>query len=597
MSEKPSAQKPTTAAVFARLLTLLAPLRAPMLAAVLFGVLANLCVIFIPVLGGMALASIAGLGKALSPALLMALIASCALGRTAFRYVEQLLNHHVAFTLLATIRSRVFEALRRLAPARLEGHDRGDLIALITADVELLEVFYAHTVSPVAIAAVVCTAMVVSMGTIHPLLALVQALAYVVVGVVMPRLYLRLTAQPGRDVREGFGKLNAFFFDSLRGLEQSIQYGEGDARRDTINRMGDALAGRLRRLRWLEARGSASALLAVLFFSAAILLVAIALYGSGAIDGSGVIVSTLAMMSSFGPVLALAALSHGLAQTTGAARRIFAVLDEAPAVEEVTGGVDTGFSGASLEGVCFSYGDRGRDGRQDVAAVPAGAKRREGPAGGGSHDAPVSGTRGESPSLFEDFDLALPFGATIGIVGKSGSGKSTLVKLLMRFWDVEGGRVLLSGHPIKDINTSALREMQSHMAQDTQLLDRSLYDNIILARPDATREEVEAACGRASILAFIQSLPEGFDTRVGELGERLSGGERQRIGLARAFLHDGPLMILDEPTSNLDSLNEAAILKSLHEARAGATVILVSHRASTMRVADEIYELERDGDS
>jgi ABC-type multidrug transport system fused ATPase/permease subunit len=573
-----------TFGVLMRLLGELAPLRLPMLCAIVFGIAANLCVILIPVLGGVALAYVAGLyapgGMWGSPVALMVAIALCALGRTLFRYVEQLLNHHVAFTLLALIRSKVFSALRRLAPAKLEGRDRGDLIALITADIELLEVFYAHTVSPVAIAVAVCAVMVVFMGFIHPLLSLVQTVAYVVVGLLIPRLYLRLTAQPGREVREGFAGLDAFVFDGLRGLEQTIQYGGGAARRVAIERMGRALSQRLERLRWLEARGSALSLLAVLFFSVAVLFTAIALYGLSAIDGAGVVVSTLAMMSSFGPVLALAALSHGLAQTTGAARRIFAVLDEEPAVLEVTGGVDTDFAGADFEAVGFSYG--GAVAGAERGAVPS-AERGAVP-------------RTASP-LLEGFNLRLGVGRIMGITGRSGSGKSTLAKLLMRFWDVKEGRVLISGHDIRGVNTASLRAMQSYMTQDTQLLNLSLRDNICIARPDATQGALEDACERAALLDFIEGLPEGLDTVAGELGERLSGGERQRIGLARAFLHDAPLMILDEPTSNLDALNEAVILRSLHETRAGKTVLLVSHRASTMRIADEVYELVQTGGS
>jgi ATP-binding cassette subfamily C protein len=624
MSDAPTRRQKGTAdtlGILMRLLGEVAPLRLPMLAAIVFGIAANLCVIFIPVLGGVALASVAGLtgltgaagtvGTVVgtagvaglpSPVALMALIASCALGRTAFRYVEQLLGHYVAFRLLALMRSKVFTALRGLAPAKLEGHDKGELIALITSDIELLEVFYAHTVSPVAIAAAICAAMTVFMGLIYPLLALIAALAYAVVGILVPRRYLALTAKPGKEVREGLGRLGAYFHDSLRGLEQTIQYGGTKERLASVKGMSEALGRQLERLRWLEARGGALSLLAVLSFSVAVFLVAIILYGLGAIDGADVIVSTLAMMSSFGPVLALASLSHGLAQTTGAARRLFALLDEAPAVDEVTGGVDVGFSGAAFESVGFSYaeGVLSDEDAPPAAAVPsAAAPSAAAPSAAAS--APPASTSAPpaaaSAPHFENIDFTNGSERIFGIAGRSGSGKSTLIKLLMRFWDVDTGRLAVSGHDIKGINTAALRDMQSYLTQDTQLLNMSLRDNILIARPTATQDELERACEKAAILSFIKGLPQGFDTVAGELGERLSGGERQRIGLARAFLHDASLMILDEPTSSLDSLNEAAILGALHKGRDGKTVVLVSHRESTMRIADEVYELVQTGDS
>lgn len=539
--------------ILRRLMKLVTPLSGHMSLAVLSGVAGNLCAIFMTVLGGYALLDAAGIRTGISLVAVLVFIAILALARGILRYAEQRLNHFIAFKLLALIRDRVFEALRRLSPAKLEGWDKGNLLSVITADIELLEVFYAHTISPVAIAVIVSAGMCVFLGLMHPLFAAVAAAGYVVVGAVLPRLTAKTEQATGREFRKGFGELNSFVLDSLRGVGQSIQYGNGMERLKDISEKTERLSQTEKELKRMEGKSAAWTNVAVIAFPAILLVSGLLLYQSGSVNFSDLLIGTVAMLSSFGPVIALASVSHNLAQTFAAAGRVFDLLDEEPAVAEVAGGMEPDFEGMKSDQVSFAYGDE---------------------------------------KILDDFSLSIDKDKVIGITGRSGSGKSTLLKLLMRFWDTDSGKVLLSGEDIKKVNTRRLRELQSYMTQDTQLFNDTLLNNIRIAKSDATREEVEEACKKASIHSFIEALPDGYETRIGELGGRLSGGEKQRIGLARAFLHDAPLILLDEPTSNLDSLNEAVILKSLYEAGNGKTVVLVSHRDSTMRIADEVYTVE-----
>lgn len=536
-----------------RLMKLVAPLGGHMALAILSGTAGNLCAIFMTVLGGYALLDAAGLQAGISLAAVLAIIAALALSRGVLRYAEQRLNHFIAFKLLALIRDRVFEALRRLSPAKLEGRDKGNLLSVITADIELLEVFYAHTISPVAIAIIVGAGTCLFLGLMHPLFAVIAAAAYLTVGAALPGITAKTEAKTGLEFRNEFGELNSFVLDSLRGVGQSIQYGAGADRLKDINEKTERLSQTEKKLKRLEGKAAAWMNIAVVAFPAAILVCGILLYRAGSVGFSDVLIGTVAMMSSFGPVIALANVSHNLTQTFAAARRVFDLLDEQPAVAEVTGGADPEFGGMECDHVSFAYGNE---------------------------------------KILDDFSFSINKNKVIGITGRSGSGKSTLLKLLMRFWDSNGGKVFFSGEDIKMVDTKRLREMQSYMTQDTQLFNDTLLNNLRIAKPDASLAEVEEACRKASVHSFIASLPEGYQTRAGELGGRLSGGERQRIGLARAFLHDSPLILLDEPTSNLDSLNEAVILKSLYDAESGKTIVLVSHRPSTMRIADEVYTVE-----
>lgn len=540
-------------AVMGRLVGLVRPLAGFMALAVALGLAGHLAATFVTVLGGVAVLGTLGEPMGLGTVAALWAMGACALVRGPLRYGEQACNHYIAFKLLALVRDRVFTALRRLAPAKLEGRDKGDLVALVTSDIELLEVFFAHTVSPVLIAVLFSAVMVAFIGSYSPWLGLVALLAYVAVGAVVPVAASRAAGDAGAEVRAKAGALASYVLDGLRGIAEVVQYGRGDERlAGMAARTRGLLADEayLKRVGGLDTAATGAVIMA---FDLAMLVSAAALYGQGAVTFSGVLVPTLALMGSFGPVVALANLGATLQQTIASGNRVLDILDEEPQVADVVGRPEVGFSGASASHVDFSYGD---------GPVLAGVS------------------------------VDVPEGSVVGLVGRSGSGKSTLLKLFMRFWDVQGGSVAVSGTGVADVNTCNLRDLEGYMTQDTHLFHDSIRNNLRIARLDATDDEIEAACRAASVHDFIAGLPQGYDTPVGELGDTLSGGERQRLGLARAFLHDAPFLLLDEPTSNLDSLNEAQVLRSLAEGRDGRTVLLVSHRESTMRVADRVFSVE-----
>ena len=528
-------------AVMARLVVLVRPMVGYMLLAISMGLAGHLCASFITILGGYAVLDGLGQGAPISLHTLFACVAVFALMRALLRYGEQACNHFIAFKLLAILRDRVFRALRRLAPAKLEGRDKGNLISVITSDIELLEVFYAHTLSPLAIAALFTVAMCLFIGSFHGALGLLALAAYAVVGVVIPLAVSRSSGE------------SAFVLDSLRGLSETQQYGQGAKRLAEMNARTDALAQTEARMKRIAGRNNAVTGAAILVFDLAMLLAGTALYQAGQVGYAGVLIPTIALFSSFGPVVALAALGSTLQNTIAAGNRVLDILDEQPVVKDIERQEPINFDGAAARHVRFAYG-------------------------------------GET--ILDDVSVDIPKNAVVGITGRSGSGKSTLLKLLMRFWRVQSGEVSLSGRNIERVNTRDLRDMESFVTQETQLFHDSIRNNLRLAKLDATDAEIEAACRKASVHDFIMTLPRGYDTPVGELGDTLSGGERQRLGLARAFLHDAPFILLDEPTSNLDSLNEAVILRALHQERMDKTVVLVSHRQSTMRMADTVYCVE-----
>ena len=546
-------KKRSDLAVMLRLVGLVKPLMGFMALAIAMGVAGFLCAQFIPIFGGFAI--VKALGGAGLPALgvLFACMGVFALARGVLRYAEQACNHYIAFKLLALIRDKVFGALRRLAPAKLDGRDKGDLIAVITSDIELLEVFYAHTLSPIAIAAIMSVIMTLFIGSYHWLLGLIAALGFFAVGVVVPVLAARFGGSRGLEYRTQAGALSAFVLDSLRGLGELLQYDAGQRRLDELDARTGSLLATEKKMK--TALGTATACTGALIwlFSLSMLAAGSLLYTNGLIGFDGVLIPLIAILSSFGPVVALANLGSTLQQTFAAANRVLDILDEEPVVAENTTGRTIPFTGAACDNVSFTY---------------------------------------QAEPILKNVSLTLPENKIIGITGRSGSGKSTLLKLLMRFWDVGSGQVAISGEDVKNIRTASLRSLQSYVTQETYLFHDSIEENVKLAKPNATHEEVVEACKKASVHDFIMSLPNGYDTNVGELGDTLSGGERQRLGIARAFLHDAPLILLDEPTSNLDSLNEAVILQSLHRQRKGKTVVLVSHRASTMRIADTTYSVE-----
>lgn len=538
--------------VMTQLIKLIKPLTGYMLLAILMGFLGHLCASFLTIFGGYAVLNLLGFS---APTLTVIFSCVCvfALLRGILRYAEQACNHFIAFKLLAFIRDKVFQALRKLCPAKLEGKDKGNLISIITSDIELLEVFYAHTISPAAIAFLFTIVLCLFIGRFHWLLGITALAIYLIVGIVIPILISKASGDDGIQFRTQSGDLSSFVLDNLRGLSETIQYGQGRKRLEEMNQKTDALIINEERMKKIIGRNIAITNTIILLSDLIMLFLSIMLYQKGRIEVDGVLISTIALMSSFGPVVALANLGSTLQNTFAAGNRVLDILEESPLVKEITEENELSFFGAAAEHVTFSY---------------------------------------DEEEVLSDISVNIPQHSIIGIVGKSGSGKSTLLKLLMRFWNVQSGSVKISNTEISQINTANLRDIESLVTQQTHLFHDSIACNLRIAKLDATQEELETACKKASIHDFIMSLPKGYDTPVGELGDTLSGGERQRLGLARAFLHNAPFVLLDEPTSNLDSLNEAVILKSLHEEREGKTVVLVSHRQSTMRIADTIYSVE-----
>lgn len=555
--EASGAQAPKRRSAFsimARLVGLTRPLLPVMAFAIVLGVLGFFAAIFLTVFAAYGLLDAAGVWGVVPLGAACAAVAVCGVVRGPLRYGEQLCNHYLAFKILALVRDRVFGKMRTLAPAKLEGRDKGDLVSLLTSDIELLEVFYAHTLSPAAIALIVSVAMVGFIATLSPLLAAYAALAYVLVGVVVPWASSKATGSFGRQVRDAIGGMNAFVLDSLRGLRETLQFGRAADRAGELARRMDDLARVEGRLKGRTAAAMSATGALVLALDMGMLLVAMHLSNYGLLQFGPAVVVCAALMSSFGPVIAVANLGSTLQQTLASGARVLDVLDERPQTEDVEGGTQlTSFDGASAHRVDFSYG----------------------------------GAR-----VLADVELHIEPGQVVRVAGRSGSGKSTLLKLFMRFWDVERGTIEVSGHDIRRVNTASLRSVEGFMTQETHLFAGTVRDNLLIAKPNATDEEVMAACEKASIADFVERLPQGLDTQVGELGDALSGGERQRLGLARVFLHDAPFVLLDEPTSNLDALNEAAVLRALADNRASKTVVLVSHRPSAAAIADVTYSVE-----
>ncbi|MGN0408245.1 MAG: amino acid ABC transporter ATP-binding/permease protein [Bacteroides sp.] len=533
---------------------LVKPLLGYMILAVLMGLFGHIFATFIAVMGGYAILSFVqpetysfGVSGIFITAAVMALL------RGAFRYGEQTCNHFIAFKLLAVIRDKVFGALRRLCPAKLEGRDKGDLIAVITSDIELLEVFYAHTISPCAIAVLFSAVLCIYLGSFHIVYAGIALAAYVVVGIVIPVVTSRVSSEDGVRFRAGSGELSAFVLDSLRGICEILQYGMGEKRLSQMNQKTDELAEVEKTMKGKMGNNAAVTNVVIWMFDFLLLMASAYLYSKGSVGFGKVLLPVLAFMGSFGPVVALANLGSTLGNTFAAGNRVMDILEEEPVVNEVTGNHEVTFEGICAQNVDFSY---------------------------------------DETQVLDNFSLEVPKSKIVGITGRSGSGKSTFLKLLMRFWDADAGKINISDTDIRQINTSNLRNIESFVTQETHLFGDSIFNNLRVAKEDATLENMQEACKKASVHDAIMSFPKGYDTPVGELGDFLSGGERQRIGLARAFLHDSKLMLLDEPTSNLDSLNEAVILKSIKEAGSDKTVILVSHRKSTMGIADITYSVE-----
>ena len=548
--ENTTKQRRSSIKIMGKMIGLVKPLAHIMTAAVFLGTLGYLCAIFLTITAGHGVL-LAMKGQRVTKYLII--LVFLAVMRGILHYAEQYCNHFIAFKLLAIIRHQVFAVLRKLCPAKLDGREKGNLISIITTDIELLEVFYAHTISPIMIAILTSLIMVVFIGKFHVYAGIFAVCSYLLVGCVIPLWNGSKGGQKGMEFRSGFGNLNSFVLESLRGIDETIQYGQGKKRKAQISEKSIELGKMQKDLNCMEAMQRAVTDLVILCCSFGMFFLMYHLYQAGNVTFDAMLLATIAMMGSFGPVTALSSLSNNLNQTLASGERVLSLLEEEPMVEESEGEADISFEGASVEDVTFAYNEE---------------------------------------IILKDCNINMKQGKVIGICGKSGCGKSTLLKLLMRFWDVNKGNIKISEENVKEIPTKTLRNTQSYVTQETELFHDSIANNIAIGKPGAAREEIIKAAQKASIHDMIMSLPNGYDTEVGELGDTLSGGEKQRIGIARAFLHDSPMLLLDEPTSNLDSLNEGIIMKSLKEESRGRTVVLVSHRESTMGIVDEVYHMD-----
>lgn len=538
--------------LMARMSLLVKPLAPYMLLAVFFGVTGFLCAIYIPYFSALLISHVAIQAPDFPVKVFFILMIVFAVLRGILHYAEQACNHYIAFRLLAILRDKVFTVLRKLAPAKLEGRDKGNLIYLITSDIEALEVFYAHTISPILIAIITCIILLTEFYKMHVMFFVIALCGYLFCGLILPWIITKLGKQQGKQSREGFGELSSYTLETLRGLQDILQYRIGEERLHMMSKKSEELHDVQKRLKLHEGNTTMVSNIIVTSFTFLMLICGSYLYMQGAISFTSVIMSTVLMVSSFGPVLALANLSNNLLITMASARRVLGLLDEEEVVKEITGKEYSTAGDIEINNLTFAY---------------------------------------DEEEILKDINANFKKGNIIGIHGKSGSGKSTLLKLIMRFWNAPRNSILINGRSVDDINTKDLRDMQSFVTQETVLFHDSIFNNIIIAKLDASVDEVENACKKAGIHDFIMSLPQRYATKVAELGDSLSGGEKQRIAIARAFLHDSPCILLDEPTSNLDALNEAIILKSLREQK-DKTILLVSHRPGTMRIADSVLTID-----
>lgn len=555
-------------AVMAGLIGMIKPLLPVMLVAILMGCIGNLMATFITVLGGYGLLTIARIYEGISLSVIFGLIIFFAVARGILRYTEQASNHYIAFKLLARIRHQVFAALRRLAPAKLDGSKKGNLISIITSDIELLEVFYAHTISPIAIAVITSIFMVIFIGNIHPLLGVVSLIFYLVVGLVIPVVNGRRGSAKGQAYRNSFGALNTCVLDNLYGLEEILQYGQQERRMEQMTAQTEQLEQLNEELKNHENGQRVITDMVILLAEVLMAVLAGHLAGTNRIEGYQVVITVIAMASSFGPTAALSALSNNLHHTLASGNRVLDILAEEPIVEDIVDGKNVCDGDICCQKVSFSYAHQ-RAEQSDA----------------------IRDAESQQAGVLSDFNARFEKNCIHGILGKSGCGKSTLLKLLMRFYETEQGDILYGNHNVNEINTTSLRDNISYVTQETFLFHDTIENNIKVAKADATREEVIEAAKKASIHDFIMTLPEGYDTRLAELGDSISGGEKQRIGIARAFLHDADMIFLDEPTSNIDSLNEGIILRSLEREKENKTILLVSHRKSTMGIADDVIAM------
>ena len=540
--------------VMGHLLKLVTPLAHIMAFTITMGTLGFLAAIFIMVLGAMGLVNLLNFDTHLSFSGILTALIVLAVARGALRYLEQMSGHYIAFKLLALLRDKVFSSLRRLAFVKLQDKQAGQLVSLVTNDIELLEVFYAHTIAPIMIAFFTSAILLLVFGHLSGWFVLVALAAYLTVGVILPIITTKLAREDGRRYRELVGEMNDFFLDSVRGMKEIQLFGYAKQRLDEIQQRSQKIDTAFERIKDQEAKVRVYTEVAVSAFNIIMLFTGLILFSLDKIDFSAFLIGVILLMSSYGPVIALSNLSSNLLQTLASGERVLSLLAEEPELKDVESEVDLKeVSRIDVENVSFAYGEE---------------------------------------QILSDVSLSVKKGEILGIHGRSGSGKSTLLKLLMRFYDPKSGSIKINGESLPNINTRSLRDNMAYITQQTYIFNETIEENIRLARRDATLEEIMEAAKKASIHDFILSLPEGYQTKMTELGGNLSDGEKQRIGIARAFLHNAPIILLDEPTSNLDSLNEAMILKSLLNVKAEKLIILVSHRQSTMAICDQVIGIE-----
>ena len=540
--------------VMGHLLKLVTPLAHIMAFTITMGTLGFLAAIFIMVLGAMGLVNLLNFDTHLSFSGILTALIVLAVARGALRYLEQMSGHYIAFKLLALLRDKVFSSLRRLAFVKLQDKQAGQLVSLVTNDIELLEVFYAHTIAPIMIAFFTSAILLLVFGHLSGWFVVVALAAYLTVGVILPIITTKLAREDGRRYRELVGEMNDFFLDSVRGMKEIQLFGYAKQRLDEIQQRSQKIDTAFERIKEQEAKVRVYTEVAVSAFNIIMLFTGLILFSLDKIDFSAFLIGVILLMSSYGPVIALSNLSSNLLQTLASGERVLSLLAEEPELKDVESAVDLkDVSRIDVENVSFAYGEE---------------------------------------QILSDVSLSVKKGEILGIHGRSGSGKSTLLKLLMRFYDPKSGSIKINGEILPNINTRSLRDNMAYITQQTYIFNETIEENIRLARRDATLEEIMEAAKKASIHDFILSLPEGYQTKMTELGGNLSDGEKQRIGIARAFLHNAPIILLDEPTSNLDSLNEAMILKSLLNVKAEKLIILVSHRQSTMAICDQVIGIE-----
>ena len=543
------------AKIMASLITLLGSLAYIMVIAVINGSLGFIFAMGVTLMGAVGVAKALGETIALSYSLIIGLAIGFGVLRGILRYFEQYSNHYIAFRLLALLRDKIFAALRRLCPAKLESKQKGSIIAMITSDIETLEVFYAHTISPICIAVIVsaCVAIFVWVCS-SPWLALVDILGFITIGIILPMLTSAKLKESGVLYRREFASFNAYFLDSIKGIKDIVINNAGNEREKEVNTRSDALLAETKKLKHDTTKAMAATELCVSIFIISALIVGIILVARDMLSVGRMIIGVVAVFGSFGPVIAISALPGNLTQTFASGDRVLKLLKEKPAVAPVRNGKSIEFKNLEVKDLSFSY-----DGESQV---------------------------------LKDICLQAKKGEIIGIVGESGCGKSTLLKLLLRFWQKDSGQINYNGIDIDQVDTDSLLDNVTMVSQTTYLFDETVEENLRIAKPNASNEEIEDACKLASVHDFILTLPDGYQTKVGALGDNLSAGEKQRIGLARAFLRGSELILLDEPTSNVDSINEGIILKALKEQKQKKSIILVSHRESTMAIADRIYHVK-----